>query len=82
MYLPIFQNKRQDYVNRPWKQTLIDHSKRQAELKDKPHEDPPKLLMIRLVKPVKGRPQKERDILRDLGVAEVRSCTVIEADKA
>ena len=70
-FLTYLQRKRQEYVNKPWKQILTDYSKRQADQAGKQQKPPPKLLMVRRVKTAKGRPKKEKNILRDLGVEEV-----------
>ena len=66
------QRKRTQHVNKEWKQTLIDVGQNKAALEEKIHKDPPKLLMVRRVKTIAGRPYWEKDYIKQLGLHEVR----------
>ena len=63
------QPKRMDHVNAGWRKMLVEHPRRSEGLKD---EKVAELFMVKLVKTEKGRPKKEKKILKELGLTVVK----------
>ncbi|XP_045203851.2 uncharacterized protein LOC123556864 [Mercenaria mercenaria] len=73
--------KRMEYVNRPWKKTVLDYKKRQEAMAAMPPAEPTKLLMIRRRDKLWGVPEKEKKIIQRLGLDEIDKVVIVKNKK-